>query len=479
MSVEITKFVNANISIKPTGVGLGNFGILGFLTDESGILTNERARAYSSLSEVLSDWSTSTEVYKAAAAFYGQTPSPTDFVVLSVYGTNQPAYLVGGGSDTLAEIQALGSDDLALEVNGVVHTITVNFNQTTFDNVADAISQGLTAQSVDAQVIHDGSKFVVSTLVATGNSATIEYSIGTVSDALGLSQHQAITVYGINAETPVEALGQAIDKNIDFTAVVTHKKYRDVVGQPSGLNTEDIADFCEGTKKIFCNTTNNLTSLDAQVTSDIGSILKAKSLQYTITTLAKNYNQYPSASVFGRAASVNFEGISTTITLNLKRMPSITAEDLTTAQLDILRDKNINVVVQIGKDATAYTEGRMASGSWLDSVHGLLWLENRIETDMFNLLYTSNTDIPYTPSGVNTLIATLRGSLEQALNNGLIEAGFLDDGTYLPNGYGIKYVEVQNVSTADKTNRSYKGLKFIAIGAGAIHDVVIDGEFSE
>jgi hypothetical protein len=230
---------------------------------------------------------------------------------------------------------------------------------------------------------------------------------------------------------------------------------------------------------MFMNTTNNLTALDSVITSDVGSALKLKNLHYSHTTFAKNFNQYPSSSIFGRAASVNFEGISTTITLNLKSAPSITAEDLTTSELNILRSKRINVVVQIGKQAIGFTDSRMANGSWLDSVHGLLWLENRIEVDMFNTLYTTSTKIPYNTFGINILVNTLENSLEQAVRNGLISSGFLPDGTYLAKGYVVENIGLGDISKADKTNRVYKGLKFKCVGAGALHEVFVDGEFSE
>ena len=66
MAIEITEFANVSISVSPTGVSAGNFGILGFLTSDSdlniagkGILPAERARSYTSLASVSSDWQAS------------------------------------------------------------------------------------------------------------------------------------------------------------------------------------------------------------------------------------------------------------------------------------------------------------------------------------------------------------------------------------------------------------------------------------
>ena len=213
--------------------------------------------------------------------------------------------------------------------------------------------------------------------------------------------------------------------------------------------------------------------------ADMASIMKDATLRFTLTTFSKNISQYPSASVFGRAASVNFSAIGSTITLNLKQMPGVSAEDLTPAEFATLRSKNASAVVKIGKSVNAYTDSRMSSGTWLDTTHGLLWLENRCETDMFNLLYQSPTKVPFTQTGINITVATLDRSLQAAVANGLAGPGFLPDGTYLPEGYDIQAVPLANVPSGDKGNRVYAGLSFRMVGAGALHEVEVSGSFSE
>jgi len=69
--------------------------------------------------------------------------------------------------------------------------------------------------------------------------------------------------------------------------------------------------------------------------------------------------------------------------------------------------------------------------------------------------------------------------LRQGVTNGLIAPGYTTDGTYLELGYRIDYIPVSDVSDADKGNRIYRGVTFIAVGAGAIHKITITGSFSE
>ena len=485
MAIEITEFTNATISVSPTGVQTGNFGIMGFLTDETGVIgTAERARAYTSLASLGDDWATSTEVYKAGTAFYAQTPEPRDMTVIMNFSTAQAALLVGGGHDTLEELLLITAGAFDITVDGTLVNLTgLDFSgATTLAEVAALIEADVGLAAL-ATCVHTGYGFDITSLTtgATTSSITFatEVASGTTAASLGLLQYQGLISDGLDVETPVESLAVAHSLGIEWIGTVTNKSMRDTTAQAVGTNTVDIADWCEAAKKIFMNTTNDLSVLNSAIDTDIASQLMDKTLRYSLTTFSKNPNEYPSASVWGRAASVNFEGIATTITLNLKQMPTVTVEDLTPGEFATLRSKYASAIVKIGKTVNAYTDSRMASGSWLDTTHGLLWLENRIETDMFNLLYRTNTKIPYTQAGINTAASRLQHSLEAAIRNGLAAPGYLPDGTYLPDGYVITQVALGDVASGDKSNRIYRGLGFKMVGAGALHEVHITGEFSE
>ena len=353
---------------------------------------------------------------------------------------------------------------------------TLSFSSaTSFDDVATAVD---TALAASGDCVYDGSKFVI-TSPTTGLTSLIEAATDTVAAALGIDQANGRAVNGIVAETPVEALGACVSAGAEFVGLVTHKSMRDNTAGADGEKVLDIASWAGGAKKIFCNTTNSLATLDPGSTGDVGFLLKATTNRFVLTTFSRDSSQYPSAAVFGRAASVNFGATGSTITLNLKQLSGITAEDLTPSEFEAMRDKYVSAVVRIGKSANAYTDSRMASGSWFDTTHGLMWLENRAETDLFNLLYTSATKIPYTQTGINITVATLTASLQAAVRNGLCGPGFLADGTFLSEGFEITAVPLGDVPSSDKGNRLYQGLSFVMVGAGALHEVQVSGTFTE
>ena len=490
MAIEISEFAQVSISVSPTGAASGNFGILGFLTTEVGAVSTiaERARAYTSLAGVGADWSASSEVYKAAQAFYSQTPTPKDFTVVVNFKEAQAASLLGGGSETPAELIASvdgTAGDLTLTTEaGEVSLTSLDLSAAAADyaSIAAAIQTLLQLETAGSGMTctHNGVQFVISSGSASAASTITAAVVSDAALALGLTQSTAKTSPGIAAgETAVEALADLAAKGIEIVALVTHKAFRDsAYVDDSGDSALDIARWCEASQKIFCNTTNDLTSL-ALGNSNIASKLKLNTLRYSLTTFSRDVSAYPSAGVFGRAASVNFKAVSSTITLNLKQISSVTAEDLSPAEFAALRSYNASAIVKIGSGITAYTDSRMASGSWLDTTHGLMWLQDKISTDMFNLMYVSNTKIAYTQAGINTTVAVLERSLSGAVRNGLCAPGFLPDGTYLPEGYIVESVALADVSSADKGNRIYSGLSFKMVGAGALHEVEVAGEFSE
>jgi hypothetical protein len=488
MAIDITEFSNASISISPTGVGSGNFGILGFLTNEQGVVgVAERARAYTSLASVGGDWAASTQLYKAATAFYAQTPTPTDFVAIMSFGTAQEAALTGGGSDTVAEIIAAGDlGEMTVTIDGTLVTLPAvdlsGASPASFDGIATELETLLDAQMTGVTVEWSGYSFEVFG-VTTGSAGTITPFYGDNAEVLGLAQHQAKTSNGVDVETAVDSLAAAETLGIDYTGLDVHKQWRDSgldAAVDSGNNAESISTWAEAASKIFCNVTNNLATLSSVIDSDVGSVLKNRSgIRFTHTSFSKNAAQYGGSSLFGRAASVNFASVDSTITLNLKQMPTIDAEDLTPGEFGVLRSKNVSAVMQIGSSINAFSDSRMAGGSWLDTTHGLLWLENRCEVDMFNLLYVNNTKIPFTQVGINTAVQRLESSLEAGVRNGLLAPGYLPDGTFLPKGYRVTAVTLEDTPVSDKSNRIYNGLSFEAVGAGALHEVTITGEYSE
>ncbi|WP_241591368.1 DUF3383 domain-containing protein [Rosenbergiella epipactidis] len=228
--------------------------------------------------------------------------------------------------------------------------------------------------------------------------------------------------------------------------------------------------------RVFGVTTAEPDALVSTATDDIAAKLKAANYSRTFVQYSTS-SKYASASLFGRAFTVDFTGNNTAITLKFKQEPGITYEALTTSQAAALDSKNCNVYVYYANDTAIIQQGVMANGDFFDERHGLDWLQDYIQTNLFNLLYTSTTKIPQTEAGVTRLITNVESSLEQAANNGLVapgvwnggDLGQISSGDTLTKGYYVYATPLTQQSQADREARKSPLIQCAIKLAGAIH----------
>ncbi len=80
--------------------------------------------------------------------------------------------------------------------------------------------------------------------------------------------------------------------------------------------------------------------------------------------------------------------------MKFKQEPGVVAEFLTESQAQTLTNKNCNVFINYQNSTAIIQQGVMVNGFFFDEVHGLDWLANAVQTNVYNLLYQSPTKIP-------------------------------------------------------------------------------------
>jgi len=279
-----------------------------------------------------------------------------------------------------------------------------------------------------------------------------------------------------DTETITESLNAIQDADPEWYGLVFTKEVRDAADIEGSNGVEDAAAWCEARVKVFGNTSNDANVLESTSSTDIASVLQASNYRRTMTTYSSSPDEYPSASILGRAFTVNFSQPNSTITLKFKQMPGITSETLSQTQKATLDSKNANALIIVGA-SPMFAESFMASGVFFDEVHGVDWLTDAIQNNVFGYLLTRPSKVPYTDKGVAALEQQVTRALDEGVANGLLGAGETIDGIYLPNGYRVVTIPVALVPQADKEARHYPGISFTALGAGAIHSVQINGIF--
>lgn len=483
--LSVSDIINVDIVMSPMAAGYRNFGALLIAGSSTVIDVNERIRSYSDIDGVADDFGTTAPEYKAAALFFSQSPQP-DLLYIGRWAQAATAAVIKGGVLTateqlIATWTAITSGSFKITVDGTLKTLTtLNFSgATNLNGVASIITTALSGAATVTWNATYG-RFEV-TSATTGATSTISYATaaGSGTDISGMlkltSGASSAPVAGIAAETLLAGVQTLADKSAEWYGLMVATSTA-----PADSDYTAVAGYIEAASKtrLFGITITGTTVLDATQTSDLASALKAAGYKRTICQYS-SASPYAIASLFGRAFTVNFSGSNTTITLMFKQEPGVTAETITETQAATLKSKHVNVFVNYDNSTAILQHGVTAAGYYIDEVHGADWLQNAVQTDVWNLLYTSTTKVPQTDTGNNLIVNTIEHTLEQSVNNGFVAPGVwnasgfgqLVQGDTLTKGYYVYCPPIASQSQADREARKSVPIQVAAKLAGAIHEV--------
>lgn len=493
LGLSLSDVVNVQIVMSPLAAQERNFGSLLILGDNSGTFSvdvHERLRLYTSIDGVAADFGTTAPEYLAAALYFGQSPQPRNLYIGKWARTASRGILRGAvlsaAQQALSNFTGIANGGMNITVDGVARNITaLNFTaETNLDGVASILSAALGAFATVAWDA-DNARFVVRSVTSgpvSGVSFATAPAGGTdVSGLLGfLATSGGYSAQGIAAETILTA--------VQIIGGMSNDWYGLQIAASVASTQDDylaVAAYIEAASvsRIFGVTTQLALALDANDATDLASKMKAAGYKRTFVQYSSSH-AYASASIFGRAFTVNFDGSNTAITLKFKQEPGVTPETLTANQAAALAAKNCNVFVRYNNDTAILQSGTMANGFFFDEVHGTDWLQNDLQTDVYNLLFTSQTKIPQTDAGINQIVARVSNRLEQAVNNGLVAPGVwngpaigaLGTGDALNTGYYVFAPPVATQSQADREARKAPVLQAAIKLAGAVHsaDIIVN-----
>ena len=406
-----------------------------------------------------------------------------------------------------------GSFGAATLTGGDGDTITVNSAVVTFiangaSPVGDQIALGATLlatlaatltflnASTDANIakmtyINDSVSKIYCTSKVTGTAGNA-YTLAASSSAISVSGANLVggsgtdistllglqtadggyLVPGIAAETPLSAL--------QANALVSTQWYGAMFASsvsPTDADFEAMASYILAStrSRLLGVTVQNTAILNSSIMTDLTSVLQSFNNK-RVFTMYSSTNPYACATIFGRTFTVNFNASDSTIMLAYKQAPGLQGENLNEQQFATLKSKGGNINIIVNNGAVMIYPGQMTNGYWFDEVHGVDWLANRIQTDLFNELYQITTKVPQTDSGNHTLVTVMNAALNAAVINGLLApgpwnaAGFgsLQQGDTLPTGF---YVYAPLIATQPESDREERiSVPFQVAGklAGAI-----------
>lgn len=481
--IPVSTVVRVTISTAPTFPSRRGFGTLLIIGSSDVISVAERYRPFATMDEVEAVFSPDTQEWRAAATAFQQNPAPARIFIGRRAAEDLPAVLRGGGNPaTLAAFKAVADATLNIQINGEIAETAPFSLAAALDlpGVAALTQTALRAADASAgfataRVIYREGRFLVES-GTVGAEATISFGIpaenGTdLSTLMQLSSTEATKADGVNTETAVEAAMAANDASSDWYGLAFTNELRDNVAQLTA-----VAEWVEARVKVFGNDSDDRDILDMVNPNDIATVFKARNFRRTMTCLNYRPDEYLAVSALTRAFIVNFNAANSTITLKFKQMPGITAYPLRTSQKTALDFKRANAFYTVGGNPM-FGEGYMANGIFFDEVHGLDWLQNAIETNVFGKLYTDTTKTPMTDPGVASLQQKVEEGLAEGERNGLLAPGFDRDNNFLQKGYVTATIPMKDWNQSDKERRQAPPITFVALGAGAIHGIEINGTF--
>ncbi|MFR3634573.1 MAG: DUF3383 domain-containing protein [Sutterella sp.] len=474
-TLPVSQVVNVKVEMSPKAAALRNFGATLILGTSETIDTDTRIVSYSAseLGDIASAFGSSSPEYQAAVAFFSQSPKPQE-VQIGRWANKATSGLLKGAilavnQQEIAPFNAITAGAFDVEIDGSkVSVKNVNLSaESNLNGVASKITEGLNGKG---KCVFDGQRFSI-IASSTGIESKVANATATeLSTLMGLDKGTT-KVSGVAAESLLDAVNKLLDFPTWYALyVAVDCKEEDALAVASTIEAAEPS-------RIVAFTLTDTAELDGTQDNSLGAKLAGAALNRTLTAYSST-NRHAAVSIFGRMSTINFAGSNTTITLKFKQCPTITAENLRTSQAASLKKKNVNVFVNYDNDTAILQEGAMSGGWYIDERHGLDWLQNYVQTAVWNLLFSAKK-VGQDESGSTDLVATISKALDQGVANGLISAGVwnsdgfgaLERGDTLSTGYYVYISPMDEQSVADREARKAPPIQCAIKLKGAIHFV--------
>ncbi len=440
MSLE--SIVSVTISSNSRGVSRKSFGVP--LVAGKHDAWGERYRIYTlgtALADLVSDGiPAGSPIYQAVQSLASNTPKPKTVVVgRLVSDFTQQVTLTVGATVTVGDVYSFN----VRAPNGGAVT-AISYTAQTGDTptlVATAIAALVNA---------------ITDLTAAGAVAVITVDADNTNE---MWQFESIKVSQLAFEettadsslaTDIGAIDTEYSDWYELTLADCQSKARVVA----------LAAWIETQEKIFGATTFDAENLDSASTTSLMYALNAASYYRTFTIMSGDQNSRGASTWAGNRLAID-PGASTWA---YKPLSGTIVDSWTTTAQATMQAVSGNYYVTVGGLASTI-DGRMASGEWIDAVRGRDWLTARMREAVFGLLANA-PKIPFTDPGIDQVVTTMNGVLQEGVGNGYLAA---DPAPF------VTAPDVADVSSANKIARILPDMYFEAVLAGAIHAVTING----
>ena len=471
--LELVNVINISVSPAPAGVGAFNTSNLALFTRESpGSPFSDDYKIYTSPSEVVKDFGSSSATAKMALAVFAQKPN----------------ILAGGGylvvipfADTgnVTEVQhiafptvpASGTWKLKYGAN-TSGSLAYNISAASLQTALRLLS-GLGSVTVSGDTT---AGFNVTFTGVTGDASLLQLQANALQDATPIDVVPVITTTTGGTTASTETLEDAITRTKDLVQYFGLM----VAEITSSGDMTDAAALVQTLNKIAFFVSKTSTDVDPGGMLDLlrsGGYTQSRGLLYVgsgVTQDALNFM----AAYAGRGLSTDFSGSNTTQTMHLKDLATILPDSgIDQTLLTKCQTAGVDVYVSLQGVAKTFTSGE---NSFFDDIYNQQWFAGTLQVEGFNALAESSTKLPQTEAGVGVLKAAYRSVCEQAIRNGYFAPGTWTGSDTFGNlndfhrnieerGYYIYSAPVATQLQSDRAARKAPLIQIAGKEAGAIH----------
>ena len=422
MAAPIDDIVNVIIDRQTTAITVAGFGLPMFLGLHKGF--TERYREYGSTSEVAADFSTLSDEYKAAQAYFGQEIS-----INSIAIGRQNSTIV-----TYTPVVA-GSTSYTVTLNGTLFSFVSGVSATASTIVTGLIaainggSEPVTASGTTTLILTADVSGVAFSTKASTNLTPVYTTTESLTDALTAVQLESDDWYGINCYSHVKA------------------------------DQLEVAAFSESNKKLYGTSSTDANIVNQTLLADTTSIAKALyDIGYNRTFLfySADAAKFPECAMFGgelaRAAGA--------ATWKFKQLGTISVDALTKNQRSNATDKKCNIYIRrAGVSMTE--EGTVSSGEFIDVIRDSDYFKSQLQVVTFSRL-VNLPKIRFTNPDLAIIENELRAETQRAVDSGIL-ADVPAPIIIIP--------RAENIPTNSKAQRILPDITITATLAGAVHFV--------
>ncbi|MDE2471773.1 MAG: DUF3383 domain-containing protein [Bradyrhizobium sp.] len=376
----------------------------------------------------------STEASLAAIYFNGyngSTQRPSSLLFAQYNTSGVAGYLRGGPVNTLtlAELQALPSGTLTIDVGGTPNTsASISLaGATSFSDAATIIEAAFTAPAFAVTYDSIAGAFVF-TSTATGAAATIAYpTTDTLATDLYLTQATgAVLSQGADAAVPGTFMDAVVQITQNWAAFMT------TFNPDNSGNANKVAFAAwvnnQTDRYAYVGWDDDITATESNAATTSFGYLITKTYVYdgTCAIYDPTNGADIAAFVLGTVASINFTAPNGRITFAFRGQDGLVAgvTDATAYNNLVANGYNCYAAVATANQSFLWFQPGSVSGKfeWFDSYVNQIWLNNALQLALAELLQNTNS-VPYDQSGYELIKAACADPINAALLFGAIRAG--------------------------------------------------------